>query len=82
HLGMVCVAEGAETPAEIQILRECGCELIQGYYFGRPMPGEQIVSEKWHAECAAASAAVEVTTTAIPSFAGHSPMISVPLILN
>ncbi len=62
HLGMVCVAEGAETPAEIQILRECGCELIQGYYFGRPMPGEQIVSEKWHSDCAAASAAIEQST--------------------
>lgn len=82
HLGMVCVAEGAETPAEIQILRECGCELIQGYYFGRPMPGDQIVSEKWHADCAAASASVEVTPTTIPTFSGPSPMTSVPLILN
>jgi diguanylate cyclase (GGDEF)-like protein/PAS domain S-box-containing protein len=44
HLGMICVAEGAEVQSEIAILRECGCDLIQGYYFGRPMSGEKLLS--------------------------------------
>ncbi|MBL8888487.1 MAG: EAL domain-containing protein [Planctomycetaceae bacterium] len=62
HLGMVCVAEGAEVAAEVQILRECGCELVQGYFFGRPMAAEQIISQEWHAACAAATAAVDAAT--------------------
>ena len=66
HLGMVCVAEGAETPEEIRILRECGCELIQGYYFGRPMPADQLISEQWAAECVAASNAVTGSNSVAP----------------
>lgn len=71
HLGMVCVAEGAEVATEVQILRECGCDLVQGYFFGRPMPGEQIVSQEWHAACAAATASVDATMT--------TPLLTVPL---
>jgi diguanylate cyclase (GGDEF)-like protein len=32
------VAEGVETEGQLTILAELGCELIQGYYFARPMP--------------------------------------------
>lgn len=32
------VAEGVETEGQLAILNELGCELIQGYYFARPMP--------------------------------------------
>lgn len=71
HLGMVCVAEGAEVATEVQILRECGCDLVQGYFFGRPMPGEQIISQEWHAACAAATAAVDAAVT--------TPLLTVPL---
>ena len=35
-LGMVVVAEGAEKPGEVEILREYGCDLAQGYVFARP----------------------------------------------
>ncbi|MBC7279883.1 hypothetical protein [Hoeflea sp.] len=31
-------AEGAETRGQIEALREAGCQLIQGYHFGRPVP--------------------------------------------
>jgi EAL domain-containing protein (putative c-di-GMP-specific phosphodiesterase class I) len=36
--GMGVVAEGVETEKELSILRELGCDLLQGYYFGRPAP--------------------------------------------
>ena len=35
-LGMMVVGEGAETAEEVEILRELGCDLVQGYYLARP----------------------------------------------
>ncbi len=35
-IGMTIVAEGIETPAQADLLIELGCELGQGYHFGRP----------------------------------------------
>lgn len=37
-LGLPTVAEGIEDAGLLDILTECGCELGQGYYFGKPMP--------------------------------------------
>lgn len=39
-LGLTTVAEGVETEATRQLLREHGCDVAQGYLFGRPMSGE------------------------------------------
>jgi diguanylate cyclase (GGDEF)-like protein/PAS domain S-box-containing protein len=36
-LEMSTTAEGVETEAELELIRELGCKKIQGYYFGRPM---------------------------------------------
>jgi len=41
-LGLRVVAEGVETAEQLDRLRRLGCPLIQGYYFGRPMPAEQV----------------------------------------
>jgi EAL domain-containing protein (putative c-di-GMP-specific phosphodiesterase class I) len=40
-LGLRVVAEGVETEAQLTTLRECGCDLIQGYYFSWPVPPEE-----------------------------------------
>jgi diguanylate cyclase (GGDEF)-like protein len=37
ELRKTVVAEGIETEAQAQMLRECGCEFGQGYFFGKPM---------------------------------------------
>jgi diguanylate cyclase (GGDEF)-like protein len=37
-LGMETVAEGIETAAQHRFLQAVGCNRLQGYYFGRPMP--------------------------------------------
>ncbi|MEV7627110.1 EAL domain-containing protein [Actinoplanes sp. NPDC089786] len=41
-LDLRVVAEGVETADQLARLRRLGCPLMQGFYFGRPMPAEQI----------------------------------------
>jgi EAL domain-containing protein (putative c-di-GMP-specific phosphodiesterase class I) len=40
-LGLRAVAEGVETPEQLAELRTLGCELAQGYLFGKPAPPEE-----------------------------------------
>lgn len=39
-LGMHTLAEGVETPEQVEFLKSIGCEKMQGYYFGKPQPFE------------------------------------------
>jgi len=39
-LDMTTTAEGAETEEEVAMITKLGCDKIQGYYFGRPMPAD------------------------------------------
>lgn len=34
------VAEGVETKEQADILKEMGCDMIQGYYINKPLPGD------------------------------------------
>ncbi|MBZ0104441.1 MAG: PAS domain S-box protein [Sulfuricella denitrificans] len=36
------IAEGVETESQLDFLRTHGCDAIQGYYFSRPVPAEQM----------------------------------------
>ncbi len=40
RLKLITVAEGVETKEQLGFLRTCGCELIQGFLFAKPMPEE------------------------------------------
>lgn len=41
-LGVTVVAEGIENEGQYGLLRERGCPLGQGFYLGKPMPGEEV----------------------------------------
>jgi len=38
---MHCVAEGAEEYAQVHALGELGCDVVQGYYYSKPIPVEE-----------------------------------------
>ena len=58
HLDLQIVAEGIETEAQRQVLRDLGCHLGQGFLFSKPLPASDIrmlapgkqTSERWQLE--------------------------------
>ena len=40
-LSVPMVAEGVETEEQMLALRELGCDIVQGYYFSRPVPANE-----------------------------------------
>ncbi|WLD28175.1 EAL domain protein [Clostridioides difficile] len=38
QLGIRVVAEGIETKSQVEMLRKANCDIIQGYYFSKPLP--------------------------------------------
>lgn len=41
-LHLETIAEGVEDESQVDYLRKLGCRLIQGYYYSRPVPGDQV----------------------------------------
>jgi diguanylate cyclase (GGDEF)-like protein len=62
-LRLSVVAEGVETEAQACKLREVDCDSLQGFYFSRPLPAEDLAA--WHARR-------EIQSTAVPAPAAAS----------
>ncbi|EIF34062.1 diguanylate cyclase (GGDEF) domain-containing protein [Burkholderia sp. Ch1-1] len=43
NLGLTCVVEGVETASQVNVLLGLGCTVMQGYFFGRPVAGEDVL---------------------------------------
>ena len=46
RLGIHTLAEGVETKEQYEFLKRIGCELIQGYYFSKPLPLEDYQNKR------------------------------------
>ncbi|MGN1184622.1 MAG: EAL domain-containing protein, partial [Oliverpabstia sp.] len=40
-MNLATVAEGVETQEQVERLKSFGCDYVQGYFFAKPMPGEE-----------------------------------------
>lgn len=49
-LGMEIVAEGVETPEQLQRLQELNCDVIQGFLLANPVPRLGLVAEASRAD--------------------------------
>ena len=59
YLSVPVIAEGVETAEQLHVLRSLGCDLVQGYFFSKPVPAaefEPFILQKKEADLAAASA--------------------------
>ena len=49
HLSVPVIAEGVETEEQLNVLRDLGCAIVQGYFFSKPVPAaefEPMLSER------------------------------------
>jgi diguanylate cyclase (GGDEF)-like protein len=46
NLGLSTIAEGIETPGQLDFIRKLGCRDAQGYYYSRPIPIDEF--DAWH----------------------------------
>ena len=60
-LRLKVVAEGVETKEQFDFLRSLGCDQIQGYYFSKPIPANEIVMLLYKTMTRDAAAAPEIS---------------------
>jgi EAL domain-containing protein (putative c-di-GMP-specific phosphodiesterase class I) len=59
------VAEGVETQAQVDLLKDIGCELAQGYFYSKPVAVEtieQLLSDN-RAACVSSTRAKTATSS-------------------
>lgn len=44
-MGLNTVAEGVETAAELEVINQIGCDMVQGFLMHRPMPFEEMIEK-------------------------------------
>ena len=44
YLKVPTIAEGVESKEQVAVLKELGCDIVQGYYFSKPVPNEEFAA--------------------------------------
>ncbi|MES9833405.1 MAG: EAL domain-containing protein [Candidatus Thiodiazotropha sp. DIVDIV] len=44
HLNLDIIAEGVEEKEHVELLKQCGCHILQGYYFSKPLNVEDLIA--------------------------------------
>jgi diguanylate cyclase (GGDEF)-like protein len=47
-MGLSVTAEGVETPEQLALLRDLGCQQAQGFHLGRPVPADELSDQLRH----------------------------------
>jgi len=50
NLNLTCIAEGVETQKQLSYIRSLDCDVIQGYFFAKPVPIDEIICEKFKSD--------------------------------
>lgn len=50
-IGTRTLAEGVETQEQVDFLKDAGCDMLQGYFYGRPMPREEFYGYTKERDC-------------------------------
>jgi predicted signal transduction protein with EAL and GGDEF domain len=58
-LGLTLIAEGVETEEQYRFIKDQGCDRVQGFLLGRPMPPSDLLG-RLRAECVRDGEAVAV----------------------
>jgi len=59
YLSVPVIAEGVETEEQLHVLKSLGCDIVQGYFFSKPVPAEEFepfILQKKEADLAAGDA--------------------------
>ena len=70
YLSVPVIAEGVETKEQMCALRDLGCDIVQGYYFSRPIPADEFEAILLSAKEAAETAKTEKAAAASQGAAG------------
>ena len=41
HMKVKTIVEGVETKEQVEFIKKIGCDIIQGYYYSKPIPKEE-----------------------------------------
>ena len=52
RLKMKVVAEGVESAQQVELLKQMGCDFIQGFYYSKPLPMDELLDfiQFWEVE--------------------------------
>jgi diguanylate cyclase (GGDEF)-like protein/PAS domain S-box-containing protein len=75
-LQLKVVAEGVETKEQFDFLCKLGCDQIQGYYYSKPIPSNEVVKLLYKSMTRDAAAAVSVPDAELKMVSEINPVVS------